>query len=388
MIQTRCGSCGKAYKLPDGAAGKKAKCKGCQAVMMIPAAGSAAGADPLGGTGTNDGPSLDDLSALYQSDGHTSPDLSQGGAVEADLGFDPQVSFNYQPTKKSMSLPMPLILGAGGGLLGLILIVVVVVVVFMGGDDQAEESQANASTGGLALSGLTMPDLPDPVDEPADEPAAADPEDGADGDDDAATGLSSTPETGDPAGENDPGDVIASRDDLPGEITAAVDEGEGSADEPTVVTAGDLDIASQRITPNGKPYSLLLPDGFEVASSTRVAVRTRPMADGRWLSMEVHRLSSVDRRQPTPINASKGTVLLRGHRVSLPGGVEVSELASDAFAIHRLLYPEPAEGQPRRVAYVIKDGAYLITVRGLYPADAPEQLDAFDDVALSIRKQG
>src|SRR5258706_111877 len=44
-IEFRCDGCGKAYKVGDALAGKKARCKACGAVMVVPAA-AAAGASP------------------------------------------------------------------------------------------------------------------------------------------------------------------------------------------------------------------------------------------------------------------------------------------------------------------------------------------------------
>ena len=56
------------------------------------------------------------------------------------------------------------------------------------------------------------------------------------------------------------------------------------------------------------------------------------------------------------------------------------------MTIHRLLYP-PTPGTPtRRVAYIAKDGAYLITVFGNVPADQPDRLAQFDDAALTIQQ--
>ncbi len=153
-------------------------------------------------------------------------------------------------------------------------------------------------------------------------------------------------------------------------------------DTPVFVGLGRPDL----VAPTGKPLGIVVPEPLEVISTTRAAVRTRPMDDGTWLTLEVHKLTGLDRRAVDLIDESDGTVLMRGQRVALPEAAEVSELASEAFTIQRLLQPAlPGQGV-REVVYVMKEGAYLVTVIGRYPADQPAWLETFDTAAMSVQK--
>ena len=374
MIKTKCGSCDKSYKLPDSAAGKKFKCKSCDAVIAIPAAD-----DSL--AGGSRGPSLEDLSALYDTDVNSAPLTLDSGGAGGGTGFNSEVSFNYNKPKRSRSLSLPLLLGVGGGVLGLLLIVGVVAIILMSGSGEDGKKNDDPNAGGLALSNLSVPQLPksldsDPV-KPDTTPSDTDSTDasGGQGADTTHDEPSSTQSTD--------GD-----DDLPTEVVQPTVEEQGGPGNDNVPDTPVVVVPSGLTTPTGKPYGLVMPDGFEIASTSRVAVRTQSMADGSWLSMEVHRLGSVDRRLAEPVNAEDGTVLLRGHRVPLPEGVVVSELTSDAFKIYRLLYPASDSAAIKQVAYVIKDGPYLITLRGHYPAASPDKLEAYDSAAKSIAKKG
>ena len=127
------------------------------------------------------------------------------------------------------------------------------------------------------------------------------------------------------------------------------------------------------------------PEDLQLISQTRVAVRTEPHQDGTWLSMEVHKLSGLERRAESPVSADGSTVLLRGRQVPMPEGVEVSEIASDFYTISRLLYPKRSGQDTRRVEYVIKDGPYLISVLGRFPVDNQARLDALDEAAKTVQ---
>ena len=67
------------------------------------------------------------------------------------------------------------------------------------------------------------------------------------------------------------------------------------------------------------------------------------------LSMEVHKLSGLDRRAATPVAEDGSTVLIRGRRVAMPAGVVVSEITSDRYTLTRLLYPKQTGEALRRV---------------------------------------
>ncbi|MFN3166738.1 MAG: hypothetical protein ACE37H_06705 [Phycisphaeraceae bacterium] len=146
-------------------------------------------------------------------------------------------------------------------------------------------------------------------------------------------------------------------------------------------TAGPADL----VGPRGKGYGLTLPESLELVSTTRAAIRTEPLADGTWLSMEVHKLAGLERRQPSPIIEPGKSILLRGRRADIPAGVETTELQSDHLTLHRLLYPQVPGQTTRRVAYVAKDGPMLITLFGNLPMGDIERLAEFDAVAISIQ---
>jgi len=136
--------------------------------------------------------------------------------------------------------------------------------------------------------------------------------------------------------------------------------------------------------PRGKGYGIALPEVFEVISKTRTAIRTKPMDSGYWLTMEVHKLSGLDRRQASPLAIHKKSILLRGHRVPIAEGVDVSEIQAERYSVHRLHYPAGSDGI-RRVAYVMKDGPYLISVIGQYPTDQPKLLEELDKAVLTVQ---
>jgi DNA-directed RNA polymerase subunit RPC12/RpoP len=139
------------------------------------------------------------------------------------------------------------------------------------------------------------------------------------------------------------------------------------------------------VSPNGKPFAMDFPSDLNVISVTRTSVRTSPHADGTWLSMEVHKLAGLDRRESSPIASDRSTVLLRGRRIAMPAGVEVSDLATDHFTAKRLLYPKTAGAETRRVEYVIKDGPYLISVLGRFPVNDEARLAMLDEAAKSVQ---
>lgn len=379
MIQVKCGSCGRQYKLPDETAGKRARCKACGEAMAIPAAKPAKQSDddPLG-LGSSGDPNAKDLSSLYgqaaYGSGSAMP-LHEGEAV----GFNPEVSFSAQ-TKHSAgkSLDMKLVAIAGGGALVLLIVVGVVLALVLGGgvgDDDAAGGSGLAVTGGAAAnssssgSGFT-PLTPEYVER--DDPA------GKPDDDDALA--------------NGPDDDGTDPDGSAGTAGGDADDDADDADEDEAIepdgplASGYPDRAGESHTfPTRGAFGIVLPEGVEYLMSTRIAVRAAPAEDGFWLSMEVHKLSGLDRRLASPISADGATLMRRGHRVEMPEGVEVSELELGEHKVHRLLYPV-AEGQPVGVVeYVLKDGPYVVTVLGRYPADQPERLEQLDAAALSVR---
>lgn len=101
--------------------------------------------------------------------------------------------------------------------------------------------------------------------------------------------------------------------------------------------------------------------------------------------MEVHKLAGLDRRAESVVSEDGSTVLLRGRRIVVPAGVEISEIVSDRYTIKRLLYPVQTGSDIRRVEYVIKDGPYLISVLGRYPASDAARLIMLDDAAKSVQ---
>jgi hypothetical protein len=318
----------------------------------------------------------EDLTSLYGG-GDTEAVVDQSQVVDDPAAFNPAIGFQQSTTKSSAPpLPMKLILMAGGGVLGLILIVAVVIVVVMsGGDDDSNNGNASdalafdaniAVPAGNTAPPIIRPDVPpsNPLN-PDDSDPPTDPNDSDDsgsGGDDADTGDDETTD----------GDADADEDVEP------------DTDEPVTPPV----YVANLLAPQNADYAMIVPDDLDVISRTRVAIRTTPMDDGTWLSMEVHKLAGLERRQASPIADDRATVLLRGRRIAMPDGVEVSEIASDHFTITRLLHPERT-GQPlRRVEYVIKDGPYLISVLGRVPADDMDRLAQFDEAAKSVQPVG
>jgi len=139
------------------------------------------------------------------------------------------------------------------------------------------------------------------------------------------------------------------------------------------------------VRPVGGAFGINLVGDLKVVSVTRVAIRTEPLSDGTWLSMEVHKLAGLERRQSSPISDGGSSILLRGRPAELPDAVERTEMESEHLSLYRLLYPQ-VDGQPtRRVVYVAKDGPFLITLFGNLPTGDVERLAEFDAAAMSIQ---
>lgn len=359
MIKFKCGSCDKAYQLPDNAAGRKARCKACGEAMVVPDA-----PDDLFDDSASAG---DDLTSLYSSADSAEP-IEPAAAGEEPLVFNPDIGFKHDPKEhRSAGLPKIYVFAGGGGALALIILVVVIAIVMSGGDkDEDGKADALAFDPNVAApagrvnpsSGNTSGES-DP-ESPVGEPEVSDP-DGSDSEPPIIFDLEDT-------GDSDPPVEEPPVEDPP--VEEPVEEG----DDALSVTA-----------PNSSSYAIVLPEGLELISKTRVAVRTSTHADGTWLSMEVHKLAGLDRREVSPVSADGSTVLLRGQRIAMPEGVEVSDLATDLYTAKRLLYPIKPGDKTRRVEYVIKDGPYLISVLGRFPVNDDARLAMLDEAAKSVQ---
>lgn len=362
MIKFKCASCDKAYQLPDNAAGRKARCKACGEAMVVPDA-----PDELFDDSASAG---DDLTALYGSS-DSAESIQHVAAAEDPAAFNPEVGFQHHPKQHRSSGPPKIFILAGAGAALLLLIIVVVVVAVMGGDDKNQDNSAalafdpNAAvpagqgsrpagnntsnpgtTGGTdPKPPVIEPELPDP------DPEVVEPE---------------TPVTVDPEDTGDPDPPV---------------EEEPDEQDPVEVLPGLPSAAS----PNSSSYAIVMPEGLNLISKTRVAVRTSPHEDGTWLAMEVHKLAGLDRRATSPIADDRSTVLLRGRRIAMPAGVEISDLPTDHFTAKRLLYPKKSGETTRRVEYIIKDGPYLISVLGRFPANDDARLAMLDEAAKSVQ---
>ena len=363
MIKVKCESCDKVYQLPDSAAGRKARCKACGEAMVIPDA-----PDDL----FDDSPSTsDDLTSLYSSS-DPSEVIDHSIASEDPMAFNPETSFQQSTKSRSVSpLPMKFILAGAGGGLALVLIVVVIIVVMSGNgdDDQNDSSGALAfDAGASAPSG--QPVRPEPGTNTTPNTDTSEPD---------SSGETVEPE---PEVVVEPIDLTPpdseDTDDLTGVDTAEPIE---APDTVIPVQAGSNLLSA----PTSAEYAIMLPADLDLISQTRVAVRTTALEDGTWLAMEVHKLSGLDRRAKTPVNEDGSTVLVRGRRVAMPTGVEVSEIASDHYTIQRLLYPERVGQDTRRVEYVIKDGPFLISVLGRFPTGDAARLAILDEAAKSVQ---
>lgn len=373
MIHVTCASCSKEYKLPDNTAGRKARCKACGEAMIVPEA-----PDDLFDDGT---PAGDDLTALY-SGGHGSEVIDQSDAGEAPLAFDPEAVFQHQPKAVKWEPSFKLIYGsaaAGVGLLVIGAIALLIILTSDGKEDDGPDGLDFDTTAGVPSIGAGAPsaDTKPDTDTGDTENPATDPEPDPDPDD------LDPPSTGtDPTGDDEttPPDTDDPAVD-PDTETDTEPETEGPTEEPgpEVPPAGVL------LAPTSSAYAIALPGELEVVSQTRVAIRTAPHADGTWLSMEVHKLAGLDRRAVSPVAEDGSTVLIRGRRVAMPAGVEVSEIATDRYTLTRLLYPKQDGEELRRVEYVVKDGPYLISVLGRYPADDQARLALLDEAAKSVQ---
>lgn len=372
MIHVKCASCEKEYKLPDSAAGRKARCKACGEAMVIP--------DAPDDLFDDSGPAGDDLTSLYASSDDTAPVIDHSAPAGDALAFNPETSFQQStPSRVPSAPPMKLLIGAGAGVLGLIVIVVVVVVIVMSGGDDAQEQQRSDS---LALNLDTAV--------PSANPGTSAPE---------TTGLDRNQPRDDtpsqPVPDNDT-DTVANPDgsdestESPGDEPDGSDE-PGDSDGPEVDTplqespVANQPAAPELLTPTSCAYGIVLPEGLSLISQTRVAIRTAPHEDGTWLSMEVHKLSGLDRRQAAALADDGASVLVRGRRVAVPAGAELSDVVSDRFTAKRLLYPKQPGETLRRVAYVIKDGPYLVSVLGRYPVGDAARLALLDEAAKSVQ---
>lgn len=375
MIHVTCASCSKEYKLPDNAAGRKARCKACGEAMVVPEA-----PDDLFDDGT---PAGDDLTALYKS-GHGSKIIDQSEAGAAPLAFDPEAVFQHQPKAKTWEPSFKLIYGGAAVVIGLVIVGAVVLLIVLTSDrgDKADgpDGLAFDTTASVPSTGAATP--------PADIKPDTDPNDTQDPTTDPGPGDSELPLTGsDPAGNDETAGltppVTVDPIDEPdtgtetGTQTDSEDPGEGADPE--------ADVLGNLLAPTSSAYAIELPEDLELISQTRVAIRTAPLADGTWVSMEVHKLAGLDRREASAVAEDGSTVLIRGQRVAMPAGVEVSEIASDRYTLHRLLYPVQQGEDLRRVVYVVKDGPYLISVLGRYPAADEARLAMLDAVAKSVQ---
>lgn len=365
MIAFKCATCGKDYKLPDNTAGRKARCKACGEAMVVPEA-----PDDL----FDDGPAMgDDLTSLYASN-EPSEVIEQPAVAEDPLAFNPEVAFQRSDKPAATpQLPMKLIIGAGSGVLGLIVIVVVIVIVMAGGDDAGD-----TSTNGLAFN----------TEVGTSSDASANPF-GSTPRPERVTPEPTTPDTDtpDPRPETNPADPDVETNEPETPVTnESEDDADTDAEPETDVEPQFVPVAVPGLlAPTSSDYALVLPDELELISQTRVAVRSAPLEDGTWLSMEVHKLAGLDRRAESVVSEDGSTVLLRGRRIVVPAGVEISEIVSDRYTIKRLLYPVQTGSDIRRVEYVIKDGPYLISVLGRYPASDAARLVMLDDAAKSVQ---
>lgn len=371
MIHVTCSSCGKQYKLPDNAAGRKARCKACNTAMVVPDA-----PDDLFDDSTSAG---DDLTALYANKEDTSSVVEPASAEGDPLAFNPAASFQQSEPLRTPSLPpMKLLIGVGAGMLGLIVVVVVVVVVMLSGGDDAAEQARNDS---LALNLNTA--VPSTGSPDTDAPETPTFEWNQPGNDTPSQPVpDSNPDTGtDPAGSDG---TTESPGDDPANEPSDSDEPVADTPLPESPVVGQPATPSL-LTPTSSDYGIILPEGLSLISQTRVAIRTAPHEDGTWLSMEVHKLAGLDRRQATALADDGTSVLVRGRRVAVPADAELSDVVSDYFTAKRLLYPKQPGEALRRVAYVIKDGPYLISVLGRYPAGDEARLALLDEAAKSVQ---
>ena len=360
MIKFNCASCDKAYQLPDNAAGRKARCKACGEAMVVPDA-----PDDLFDDSASAG---DDLTSLYSSADSAGP-IEHVDAAQDPVAFNPDIGFKHDPKEhRSAGLPRIYVLAGAGGAFILIVIVVIIAIVMNGGskDDDGKAEALAFDPNAPVAAGQVKPSRGTNAKPPVGESEVTDPVTDIDASDPKPPVIFDPDNPGDPDGPVDEPPVV---------------EEPPVVDEPVEEPQDELSVTA----PNSSSYAIMLPEGLELISKTRVAVRTSPHADGTWLSMEVHKLAGLDRREVSPVSADGSTVLLRGQRVAMPAGVEVSDLVTDHYSAKRLLYPVNPGEQTRRVEYVIKDGPYLISVLGRFPVNDDARLAMLDEAAKSVQ---
>lgn len=134
MIKFRCPKCNQNISVKDETAGRKARCRGCGAVLRIPDA-----RPPEKDDGEQGVDSL--LSVNYEKD--TPPlDSSMTDMIE-EPGPPETTSFQTEPNGKKKSLPTGMLIGAGAAVLVLILGIMMLT---GGGDDDPDEQRTKKKT--------------------------------------------------------------------------------------------------------------------------------------------------------------------------------------------------------------------------------------------------
>lgn len=115
-IKTKCDGCGKSYQVDDKFAGKKAKCKACGQVMVVPAAGAAAAPAKSAGapqrSTSKPGPRKAEVAAA-EFDFSAIDDIESSGTIDHSYQ-PPPVAVVAPKVDRSRGTPAPAFLRQGG----------------------------------------------------------------------------------------------------------------------------------------------------------------------------------------------------------------------------------------------------------------------------------
>lgn len=146
------------------------------------------------------------------------------------------------------------------------------------------------------------------------------------------------------------------------------------------------------VTPYRQPYGIIPPQGLQVASTNRVAARWFPDSNGLWLEMKVTKLEGRTQRtmsspiMPAATEGGPERLFVHSGVMPLPAGYEYSTFTANSLTVHRVLLPEVANHDIRKVYYIVFDGGNQVTVEGQFNKTRPDDLEQLDAAAATLTK--
>ncbi|MEM9018920.1 MAG: hypothetical protein AAGC44_00020 [Planctomycetota bacterium] len=138
--------------------------------------------------------------------------------------------------------------------------------------------------------------------------------------------------------------------------------------------------------PVRSPYRIAPPSGLVHAASSRLAVRWQPNEHGLWMAMEVVDLGSRWRRVESPL-LGDDLAMISGREQGLPPGTQTKQMQINGLTVFRVLPPDSPAMDVREVFYVSLDHGMLVTVRGRYAKDRPDDLARLDAAVQTLGKR-